>query len=1059
MSAHPNALSQSLLAALEQAGLGVWMWFPDSDTCTVTGNLRALGDLPLPAHLDGWMALLHPDDAARVRAFLDARGREGQAAFNDELRLRLNAEHWLRFVAIGQWQAAHAGLPAHALFTLRDVTRQRRHEESLKKSEKAYRTLVETSPDAILLLGLDGIVQMANQQAHRLFGLDELRDISETRLHDFLPDDAPASRELLAAFGRPEEFTGIVVSRTLGLHNTAGQRFDAEISFTTIVDDSGRPGGLVFFVRDVTEKMRAADELQRHQTQLEALVHERTHALETAHAALAQILEGSPVPTFVLDADNVVTHWNQACEKIIGTPAQEMVGTRDQWRAFYPEPRPVLADLVMTGSLRTIEEYYGDKFRPSYLIDGAYEAESYFPKSRRWMVFTAAPLKDKQGQIIGAIETMQDVTERKLAEQYLLEAKQLAESAARTKAEFLANMSHEIRTPMNAVIGLAHVLLNTDLAPKQREQVARIRGAGKMLLGLINDILDFSKIEAGRMTLEVTDFNLDELLDGVATVVLNQAQSKGLELNYVVAPDVPHELLGDPLRLSQVFVNLIGNAIKFTERGGVTVHIESQALNDEQIQLNVQIRDTGIGMDKAQQQRLFQAFSQADTSITRKFGGSGLGLTISKRLVELMGGDISVSSTPGQGSTFGFSIVAGVAQAATAALPPLLRNVLIIDDNPLTSTVLARLFAHNGCTPTAVDAVEAALQRLASGERFDGITVDFNLLGAGTQLATTLREAAGPATHVLLVTAHDTTLLDDDTAISGFDEVLNKPVTAVQIRRVVAHLAGAAASPANPPPSAALAGMHVLLAEDIVTNQLIACEMLEALGITVDIAENGFEVLQKLEQGAYDLVLMDVQMPVMDGLEAARRLRADPRWQHLPVVAMTAHAFDEERQRCMAAGMNDFLSKPIDPDVFQATLAHWRTGGAPGAPAATPAAAPETANWPALPGIDTGEGLRRMMNKPALYAKVLKDFYQRFRDETALIRTALATGERETACRCVHSIKGLAGSIGAKALQDAALTLEQAIRNDDAAVDARLGEFAARLQEVTDGLARHYDAP
>ncbi|HRE18909.1 MAG TPA: PAS domain S-box protein, partial [Rhodocyclaceae bacterium] len=525
-----------LLEALVQAELGVWLWFPETDQCAVSGNLGALGDAELPDQLAGWLALLHPEDRVRVSLFLAGHDSNPDACFDGDIRLQSTQGRWRSFAANGRWRPAQGALPRHALFTLRDVTRQRANEEHLRKSEKAYRTLVETSPDAILLLNLDGTLQTANQQAQRLFGLDELRDSSETSLRDFLvAGDDPASTELLSALARPEEFTGIVVNRIVPLRNGDGRPFEAEIAFTTVFDDNGAPGGLVLFARDITEKVRAAAELQKHQTQLEALVHERTHALEAAHAALAQILEGSPVPTFVLDADNVVTHWNQACEKIIGTPAKEMVGTRDQWRAFYPEPRPVLADLVMSGSLRAIEDYYGDKFRPSYLIDGAFEAESYFPKSRRWMVFTAAPLKDKLGNIIGAIETMQDITERKLAEQYLLEAKQLAESAARTQAEFLANMSHEIRTPMNAVIGLAHVLLKTELSSKQREQVMRIRGAGKMLLGLINDILDFSKIEAGKLEFEESLFRLDEVLNRVRGLVDLSAQKKGLRFDIAVA--------------------------------------------------------------------------------------------------------------------------------------------------------------------------------------------------------------------------------------------------------------------------------------------------------------------------------------------------------------------------------------------------------------------------------------------------------------------------------------------------------------------------------------------
>ncbi|TXH02928.1 MAG: PAS domain S-box protein, partial [Rhodocyclaceae bacterium] len=286
--------------------------------------------------------------------------------------------------------------------------------------------------------------------------------------------------------------------------------------------------------------------------------------LASADDTLAQIIDSSPVPAFVIDADHVVTHWNRACEQIIGVPAGEIIGTRHHWRAFYPAQRPIMADLVITGEMSLLQQLYSNKYRKSQLIDGAFEAEDYFPAFDRWLFFTAAPLRDKQGQIIGAIETLQDISERKRAEIALSAAKQAAETAANAKTEFLANMSHEIRTPMNAVIGLAHLLLKTELTDKQRDFISRIHGAGQMLLGLVNDILDFSKIDAGRMQLEETEFALDGVLDNVTSVLLQRAQEKGLELQYVVDPDVPPNLNGDPLRLGQILINLIGNAIKFT---------------------------------------------------------------------------------------------------------------------------------------------------------------------------------------------------------------------------------------------------------------------------------------------------------------------------------------------------------------------------------------------------------------------------------------------------------------------------------------------------------------
>jgi PAS domain S-box-containing protein len=369
------------------------------------------------------------------------------------------------------------------------------------------------SPDAILLLGLDGRIQTANQQAARLFALDNLGNYGNTRIRALIPD--PESADFLDS---PDDFSGFIATRQFAMQSLDGWRFDADTAYTTIMDSDGRATSIVLFVRDISEQLKAERELEAHRQNLQQLVLERTWELEAAHDTLAKIIDGSPVPTLVLDADHKLTHWNAACEQIIGVPASEMVGTRNQWKAFYPNQRPIMADLVITGEMSRIQELYSNKYRQSKLVQGGYEAEDFFPSFNRWLFFTAAPLRDKEGRIVGAIETLQDVTERKLAEIALTDAKHAAEAAAETKAAFLANMSHEIRTPMNAVIGLAHLLLKGELSSKQRDYVARIHGAAKMLLGLINDVLDFSKIEAGQMRLEETEFTLDDVQIGRAHV-------------------------------------------------------------------------------------------------------------------------------------------------------------------------------------------------------------------------------------------------------------------------------------------------------------------------------------------------------------------------------------------------------------------------------------------------------------------------------------------------------------------------------------------------------------
>ncbi len=780
--------------------------------------------------------------------------------------------------------------------------------------------------------------------------------------------------------------------------------------------------------------------------------------LEDAHDTLAQIIDSSPVPAFVINTDHIVTHWNRACEQIIGVRAADILGTRNQWQAFYPAQRPIMADLVITGEMSLIQKLYSNKYRKSLLIEGAFEAEDFFPTFDRWLFFTAAPLRDKNGRVIGAIETLQDISERKRAEIALTDAKQAAETAANAKAEFLANMSHEIRTPMNAVIGLAHLLLKTELTKKQHDFISRIHGAGQMLLSLINDILDFSKIDAGRMRLEEIEFALDDVLDNVTSVLLHRAQEKGLELQYVVDPDVPPNLNGDPLRLGQILINLIGNAIKFTARGSITVFVRRLPSDGNLAHLEFDVQDTGIGMSMAQQQSLFNAFSQADTSITRKFGGTGLGLTISKRLAQLMRGDIWVRSQPNLGSTFTFSVKLALGRD-NAPTPNLVRRrALVVDDSPLARSILIALLEKQGYTALPAESGEQALAMLADTRtaRFEFVTIDLNMPGMdGLELAEAIREQIMPPPKLVMVTAADTATLVGETRLNCFDALLNKPVTAAQIGKLINQ--GEASNAGTPSRPAPLAGLRVLLVEDMPTNQLIASEILESFGITVDLAENGVQALKKLldEGNSYDMVLMDIQMPEMDGLEATRHLRASGKLDRLPIIAMTAHAMDSERQRCLDIGMNDFVTKPIDPEGLRDILIRWRPTQAMPAQARKMESAPMSSadGLPDLPGIDTADGLRRMMNKPALYEKVLRDFHARFMAEPAAIRDAIQAGDFATAERRAHSTKGLAGTIGALDLQKASMDLELALRQGDPLPDGVFQRFENALNTVIASIA------
>ncbi len=774
----------------------------------------------------------------------------------------------------------------------------------------------------------------------------------------------------------------------------------------------------------------------------------------------------APLAFIVWDRHGYITEWNRRAERTFGWCATEVIGKRVHQLILPPETH---ADFAR--SIQDLIHHQGDGCFTGPAVGK--EAQALFCS---WY---SVALRSPTGQLIGILSLILDQTQENQSqtelENYrrnlealveartaaLEEATRRAESGAQAKSDFMANMSHEIRTPMNAIIGLTHLLQRTPLTEKQRDYTSRIQGAGQLLLSLVNDILDFSKIEAGCMTLERTEFNLDDILGNVASVVSQRAQEKGLELQYLVEPDVPMQLQGDPLRLTQILINLIGNAIKFTAKGSVTVFVRAAKIENSTVRLEADVQDTGIGMTAEQMANLFQAFSQADSSITRKYGGTGLGLTICKRLIELMNGEIWVSSQSDIGSTFSFSVNLDLGQ--TKALNDRIHrhHALVVDDSPMARKVLVGLLNKFGCSAHPLSSGEELLSLLESEERLDVdlITLDLNMPGmGGLELVDILRQRCPPSVRLALVTASDTSNLAADPRLAAFDTVLHKPLTAAQVSRLLTEEIQPVTKEKAPAP---LAGMRALLVDDIPTNQLIARELLEALGVTVRIANHGKEALEIIKRmpAAFDLILMDIQMPEMDGLEATRQLRNAQPPVTLPIIAMTAHALPEERERCLSVGMNDFITKPIDPEqLCQALLKHRERAGAPQPMSAVPPAT-ETKPMPNLPGIDSEDGLRRMMHKATLYERVLRDFHTRFRDEAKAIRQMLDKGELTTAQRRAHSTKGLAGTIGAKGLQAAALALENALRLGADDTEQRLSDFTQQLQIVIDGIANGFQLP
>lgn len=837
-------------------------------------------------------------------------------------------------------------------------------------------------------------------------------------------------------------------------------RLDEPVPYTDLPNEIGELARAVSALRAGLKRQAVALDAQQA-------------SLEATRAWYQGIVKAAPDGMLVVDAEGCILLTNPQLDRLFGYSEGELVG-QPMEVLVPPDSRPrhpgLRAGFVAQGQARQMGNAKVD-------LQGQRKDGSRFS-----VEIGLSQLTPIEGRGVCICASVRDITQRRAAEAEVQRAREIAEDATRAKSDFLANMSHEIRTPMNAIIGMSHLALKTALDTRQRNYIEKVHRSAENLLGIINDILDFSKIEAGKMGLERMPFRLEDVLDDFAGMVAVKVEDKGLELLFSTPPDLPTALVGDPLRLGQVLINLGNNAVKFTEAGEIVVGVEARERHGTEVELHFWVNDTGIGMTPEHIGRLFQAFSQADTSVTRRYGGTGLGLTISKNLVEMMGGRIWVDSEAGKGSTFHFTARLGVqAQPQPRRMfnadELLGLRALVVDDNASAREILSTMARAFGLEVDVARSGPEALALVAASERkglpHDLVLLDWRMPGMdGVEVARQIhvRTPARPPA-VIMVTAfgREEALEAAGRHGIGLPVVLTKPVTPSTLLEAVGRVLGKghlaetrAAERVDRGEAAALqlAGARVLLVEDNDMNQELARELLEAAGIEVAIACDGAQAIERLAQDpTFDGVLMDCQMPVLDGYSATRSLRTQDRFRELPIVAMTANAMAGDREKALASGMNDHIAKPLDEATMFTTMAKWiRAPQAPRPDAAgRRAVAPEPepdAGVPPLPGIDQAAGLATCQGRAGLYRRMLLMFRDSQAAFEAAFAQALQDADGSAPARAAHTLRGTAGNIGATSLAQAAAVLEGAcqagLRGN--ALDKPLAAVRRELDVVMSGL-------
>ncbi|XPV75116.1 MAG: PAS domain S-box protein [Desulfovibrio sp.] len=922
---------------------------------------------------------------------------------------------------------------------IRDISDRKAMEEELAGERERLQSLFETSPVGVGI-SVDGITKFSNPALSRMgFVVGEPAHTPYA-----IPKDRDYLVETLAKDGSVKNFE-------TQLFSSDKKILDVMISFYNF--DFHGESGILCWVVDITDRKMMETEIRRNQEKYQKLVEEIGDK-------------------FVIFSS---------------TPEKKLLFASDGFSSVFGQDRN---KLINKNWLDHIDWLPGERDKGAYKISEMldqglafqqFESAHFHPDGTERIILTSAhPVWSDNATLLSIDGIIEDITERKAAERALAKAKETAEEAAQVKSDFLANMSHEIRTPMNAIIGLSHLVLQTNLNTKQRSYISKVNNSAENLLGILNEILDFSKIESGMLEVEQIDFRLEDILDNLVSILGLRSQESGLELMFDLPANLPTALIGDPMRIGQVLLNLGNNALKFTEKGEVIIRIAETERQEKNVTLHFSVCDTGIGMSDEQQKKLFSQFSQADSSITRKYGGTGLGLAISQKLTKLMGGEIWVESAPGEGSTFHFTIQLQIQDEQHSFLPEDEINldeqrILVVDDNASARHIMSESLTQFGFEVDEADSALEAIRLIAEqteDRKYDLVFMDWCIpVMDGVEISRLIQETShlNHIPKVVMVSAYGRIeMIEAARSLENVVDYLSKPVMPSMLYNAVLVANGHKAqtkhivdlrqenieSAANK-----LRGAHLLLVEDNVINQQVAVGLLESYDISTVVVENGQLALDALETQRFDGVLMDCQMPVMDGYTATKKIRAHDKYSDLPIIAMTALVMAEDHALSQAAGMNDHINKPIQVNEMLHTMGKWITPATPLSQSTNNNQSSEIApeSFPQLTGVDTTTGLERIQGDQDLYRQVLKLFVEENENYKDKFKAAQLTEDDDAALRCAHTLYGAAGNIGAEHVSKAARKLETACRENLAPekLDQLLNEVAASLAPVVADIQKH----